>query len=268
MSVAHNIHANFKAKMSKHKARLPISVQKVEMASNNIARLLVAIPDVFRKSLTNEELAHTVEKNMPGVRYLSNSLSAAESEGLYTLFVANTPKVMSKEAASAVVLREVGSANNVFRDDEDNIWDFVEGANGNDGYFIAKTIEDLESLILGVRSRNANIATASLEIAMAETFSKGTPIVVYDTATEKHDFGIGVSDTEAYFPDSEAIKLVHPTLVVAAYEQAAGSKGMPVINFDKANKKQVVLDYYRALYGQNAAYYKKIEALVRQHLNV
>lgn len=262
-TISNRVFNNFKGRMSEKKTAIPFAVQKVEMASDNVARVVINIPDVFQRSINNEELASSVEKAIKGARYLDNSISATEQANLYTLFVTSTGKVMTKEAASSVVLKEV--ASNVFRDDDDNIWNHVEDETGS--YFVAQEVENLEELILGVRARNPHIATASLEVATTETFSAGTPIMAYSPSKAQHVFGIAIDENSAFFPSSDEVASVNPAFVVATFdiENAAAA---PRISFDKKNKKQVILDYMRALYGQNSAYYKRIEKLINAHLKV
>lgn len=263
-SVSQRVFASFKKTTANKKTAIPLSVQKVEMESASIARVVVNIPDVFHKAISNEELAAAVETSMPGARYLDNSISACDQQNLFTMFVTSTGKVMTKEAASAQVMREV--ASNVFRDDDDNIWNFKEDETGS--YFVAQDVEDLEGLVLGVRSRSPNITTASLEVATAEAFSASMPVMVYDVASQAHAFGIAVDDSRVYFPGKETIHEVNPVRVVAAFEVAAGDRGMPKVSFTGKDKRKALLDYMRALYGHNAAHYKRIEALIRAHLKV
>lgn len=264
MSVATRVFGNFKKSMEGKKTALPLSVQKVEMESANVARVIVNIPDVFHKSLTEAEIAGAVDATMKGARYLDGSFCSTGTPNLFNMFVTSTGKVMSKEDASTSDLREV--ATNVFRDEDDNIWNYKEDETGS--YFVAQDVEDLEALILGARARSSHIATASLEVATAESFQKDMPIMVYDTASAGYQFGIAIDDTQVYFPKGDKIAQVNPTRVVAAWEVAAADRGMPRINFTAKDKKKALLDYMRALYGQNAAYYKRIEALVRQNLRV
>lgn len=260
-AISKRVFSNFKNRVAEKKTAIPFAVQKVEMASENIARVVINVPDVFQRSLNNAELASSVENAIKGARYLDNSISATDKQNIFTLFVSGTNKVMSTEDASTKPMKEV--ASNVFRDEDDNIWNHVEDETGS--YFVAQDVENLEELILGVRARSGSIATASLEVATAETFSAGMPLMAYSPTASTHVFGIAIDDTQVYFPGSDEIAAVNPSFVVATYdiENAAAA---PRINITKKDMKQRLLDYMRALYGQNSAFYKKMESLIRTHL--
>lgn len=262
-AISNNIMSNFKARIADKRTGVPLAVQKVEMASANIARVVVNIPDVFHRSLNNEELASAVEKAFPGSSYLADSISATEKANLFTIFVSGNRKVMTKEDASAKVLREV--ASNVFRDDDDNIWNHVQDETGS--YFVAQEVEDLESLILGVRARGASITTASLEVATSEAFSAGMPLVAYDPNTSQHRFGVAVDDVRVFFPHNDSVQEVASSFVVATYD-IENASAAPRINIEGKDKRKLVLDYMRTLYGHNKEFYGKLESLIRTHLQV
>jgi hypothetical protein len=260
-AISKRVFSNFKGRMAEKTTAIPFAVQKVEMASDNIARVVINVPDVFQRSLNNAELASSVEKAIKGARYLDNSLSATDKANIYTLFVSGTNKVMSTEDASTKPMKEV--ATNVFRDEDDNIWNHIEDETGS--YFVAQDVENLEELILGVRARSGAIATASLEVATSESFSAGMPLMAYSPAKSRHIFGIAIDEAQAYFPATDEIASVNPSYVVATYdiENAAAA---PRINITKKDMKQRLLDYMRALYGQNSTFYKRMESLIREHL--
>lgn len=255
MNIQSNILARFAKARDGKQSVLPLNIQSFEVAGP-YARCLVEVKPGYLPRMTNEEIAAAVAEKLPQARYLPNSLCAADkSANLYTMFLSSTARTMDAETASANGLQEF--AHNVFRDDDDCIWNKVEDASGT--YFVAQGIEDFAELLKGVRSRT--IATASLEVANSEGFEAGDMIGVYDPKLEGYKFGLAVDTETAYFQSDDKIEQVSPKMVVVTYEKAA--------KVETANlAKKDILAYFRKLYGHNPAYFKKLEALIKSGVSV
>lgn len=255
MNIQSSILSRFEKNRGDKVTQVPLNIQSFEV-SGAVARCVVQIPEAYHRRLGNDEIAASVEKLIPQARYLNNSLTVADRKSsLFTIFLSSNEKVMDAEMASANSLHEV--AHNVFRDDDDCIWNKVEDASGT--YFVAQGVEDFAALIQGVRARN--IATASLEVANAEGFKAGDMLAVYDPKAEGYRFALAVDTETAYFRSEDKIEAVSPNMVVVNHESAAKVETAGLTAKD-------VLAYYRKLYGHNPAYFKKLEGLIKAHMAV
>lgn len=246
-TIANNIFSRFAKAREKTGSVLPLNVQSYSV-EGALARTVVRIPDSSAHRVNNQEVAAALAVAIPKARFMNGSIMKEGNE-LYTLFLSSSQRTMTKEQAAAESLIEI--ATNVFRDADDNIWSLTEDASGT--YFTAQETEDFDSLIKGVRSRQ--IATASLEIALAESFNAGCYLAAYDVASEGYQFGLAVDESSVYFPAADAIKPVSPHMVTWVHENAAKVDGPSVSK---------VLDYYRRLYGHNAAFFKELEKVIRK----
>lgn len=239
---------------------LPIDVQKVEAATADTYRVVIHVPEVrsFTNKLNNAELAKAISNKFKGaVRYLPNSITATEAASLYTIFVRGNKPMMTEEVASTKNLVEV--ATNVFKDDTDCIWTVSEDAAGKK-VLVRSDIEDFNIVLNAARS--AQIVTASLEVATAETFSAGQVVAFYDLASENRSAGIAVDDKTVFVPETDNITPVHPRLVLAATDDRLN------VSLTGVGSKKGILDYMRALYGKNTQFYSALKRLVDNNLSV
>lgn len=241
--------------------RIPMDVQKVEVACDGIYRVVVAVPPVstYTSRLANDtEVASSISSKFSNVlRYLPNSMTATETASVFTLFVKGNVPVMTKETASTRPMVEI--AANVFKDDDDCIWSLSEDASGNPIY-TRSDIGDFAEILNAARS--ANIVTASLEVATAELFKAGQVVAFYDVASENRRVGIAVTDREVFVPDADNIVTVLPTMVLAATDDSLK------VNLTGIGSKAGVLDYMRAIYGKNSEFFAGLKRLVNQNLAV
>lgn len=241
--------------------RIPMDVQKVEVACDGVYRVVVAVPPVstYKSRLTNEtEIASSISAKFGNtLRYLPYSVSATETANVFTIFVKGNIPVMTKETASTVSLVEI--AANVFKDEDDCIWSISEDASGNPVY-TRSDVSDFADILNAARS--ANIVTASLEVATAELFKSGQVVAFYDVASESRRIGIAVTDREVFVPDADNIVSVLPTMVLAATDDTLK------VNLTGVGSKAGVLDYMRAIYGKNTEFFAGLKRLVNQNLAV
>lgn len=250
MTIQDSIIARFAKARAGKNSLVPLNIQSYDVAGP-YARCVVEVKPAYLPRMTNDEIASAVAEKIPGAQYLANSFCVADRKhNLYTMFLSSTAKTMDSETAAAHALKEV--AHNVFSDDDDNIWNKVEDANGI--YFVAQGIEDFDELLRGVRSRS--IATASLEVAHAEGFAAGDMIAAYDPKREAYRIGLAADAETAYFHSEDRIERVSPKMVVCTHERAANVEVSNVPVRD-------LLAYFRKLYGHNPAYFKKLEQLIK-----
>lgn len=240
---------------------IPLSVQKVEQASADAYRLVVAISPSHSATarLANDaEVAATIsEKFDNSLRYLPQSIVRTEQAGLYTMFVRGTVPVMTKEVASTVKMVEI--ATNVFKDDTDCVWTMTKDADGNPIY-ARSDVADYAEILSAARA--ANIVTASLEVATAEDFQKGQIVAFYDLASESKRIGIAVNSCEVFVPETDNIIPVGAKIVLAATDDSLN------VNLDGIGSAAGILDYMRAIYGKNSDLYNGLKRLVQQNLAV
>jgi len=241
----------------------PVELQKIRMIDVASSRIVVKIDSVFHDRL-NEETASASISSL-GVRYLPNSLHKVSMTDptLFGAFVAQNRETMSmvdaKEMASAGTMSQV--SDTVFQDTNDNIWSVV--SDGDTAYLVKQQEEDIGALLSAQHARA--IATASHSVNMFEDYGPGIPVVYYDTRKEELAFGIGVSGTSLYNPESNKLVEVASDYVVGAWD------GRTVNTSEVAAatvSKEEILAYYSKLYAHNKEFLAEIKDIIYNGVNV
>lgn len=242
---------------NKKTVNLPINVQHVAEASAGIYRVLVSLPYADSRMRKDSEIATAVaDKFSNQIAYLSNSFTKTEKPGIYSLYVRGNVPIMTKETASSKKMVEI--ATNVFKDEGDNIWNLTEDA--GTPIFRRADVDDFADIL--AHARSAHIATASLEIAMSESFTAGNVIVFYDHASQVQRCGIAVTASTVYSPVADTIFVVEPAYVLVVGDEFLNTGEVAAASLSKAD----VLDYIRKLYGKHSEFYRNYAAMVTGYL--
>lgn len=246
------------------KTEIAMNFQKSVDLDANTSRVLLSINPLFHDRLTDENMAVAVASDLNGVRYLPGSVHRASERdpSLLSIFVAKNRRTMSIEQASADGFTQV--SDTVFQDANDEIWSVVK--NGDTAYLVQQANEDINSLLGAVRSRA--IATASVEVALAEDFGPGMPIMFYDLDKEEMAFAIAVDGASGFVPEQDVIKEITPEMVVGVYDKEVISASETETAASKSDGKGAILEFMRLQYGHNKEFLAKINDIIRNHVSV
>lgn len=240
----------------------PITLQKMNMIDTASSRIIVKIDSVFHDRLNEETASASI--SALGVRYLPNSLHRVSDKDstLFGAFVTKNRETMSvndaKEMASAGDMTQV--SDTVFQDSNDNIWSVV--SDGDVAYLVKQQEEDIGALLSAQHARA--IATASNGIQMFEDYGPGIPVVYYDMRKEELAFGIGVTGSTLYNPDSEKIIEVSSDYVVGAWD----GRTINASEIAEEVTKESILEFYSILYSHNKEFLAEIKDIIYNGVSV
>lgn len=257
------------ASMTKSSKFLPLVVQKVVPLGKKHAEILFTAPTGVREqAFTDDNVAAAITHIYNGkVRLCENTVTRIfdGARDVFRAFVAANTPVMPYETASAEGF--VNVANNMFSDADDNLWEVSGDA---DNKVLRRLGNDDLSAVLSER-RSRSVATAVAAIDVATSTKRHDAVMFFDTASEELQFGIMVDKDGAFVPndagtDGEVIKVLPEAIVahVAHDMDAPAFRNAP----ETAASKAIVLEYYRKLYGQNSAFYKRLKDLIDSNLKL
>lgn len=259
-----NLRNKINSMAASRKSEIAMEIQKTQPIDNHNSRVLLSINSIFHNRLSEENLAVAIASKMPGVRYLPNSIhrSSERDRSLLGVFVSKNRRTMSVEQASAEGFTQV--SDTVFQDTNDDIWTVIK--NGDTAYLVQQANEDITSLLGAVRSRA--LATASIEVAMAEDYSRGNPILFYDFDKEELAFGIAIDGANAFVPDQDVIKEVPAETVVSVMDKEVVAVNETEVAASKSDGKGDILEFMRLQYSHNKEFLAEINNIIRNHVSI
>lgn len=234
---------------------ITVNVQKAASVNAEVAHVLVEVPHVFRRAVSETAMATAMARTIPGARMLRGGFHKTEVAGLYGVFVATSRNTVPLEQASAQGFNRV--SDTVFQDADDNIWEVQSDANG--AFLMQSGTEDIAGLLQAVHVRA--VTTASVGVSLEEHVNANEPVLYYDTVAECAAFGVGLGDNRVFNPETATVQHVMPATVLAVYTTP---HDLEFAAAPKTGGLKAAMDYFTQLYGHNKEFLDKIKTILKE----
>lgn len=171
------------------KLNIPVIIENSVAVDHQSVRATITIPSA--SPWTKEEVASFFNKkglNLDAIFRTSNKAA-------YTAFISKAKEAIQFEEASVHGISKVG--NNIFHDDEDNIWEMVDTASGK---MLIKKTDIASTAILESLKARGEIASVTVHrsLPMEEKTSVGDYIIWFDTNRGKQRTGFVTNNNLAF----------------------------------------------------------------------